>query len=73
MLYARRSGANAADDRIVEELELDPRPEDVVVVTSDRDLRGRVTRLGAAVEGASAPAPPSGLVTRRMPCSTVIR
>ena len=54
MLYARRSGANAADDRIVEELELDPRPQDVVVITSDRDLRDRVTRLGAAVEGASA-------------------
>ena len=54
VLYAHRSGANAADDRIVEELELDPRPQDVVVVTSDRDLRDRVTRLGAAVEGASA-------------------
>ena len=54
VLYAQRSGANAADDRIVEELELDPRPEEVVVVTSDRDLRDRVTRLGAAVEGASA-------------------
>ncbi len=54
VLYAQRTGANAADDRIVAELELDPRPRDVVVVTSDRELRDRVTRLGARVEGASA-------------------
>ena len=54
MLYARRPGANAADDRIVAELELDPRPQEALVVTSDRALRDRVTRLGARVEGASA-------------------
>ncbi|MDE2639042.1 MAG: NYN domain-containing protein [Chloroflexota bacterium] len=54
VLYARRPGANAADDRIVAELELDPRPQEALVVTSDRALRDRVTRLGARVEGASA-------------------
>ena len=54
LLYAQRAGANAADDRIVAELELDPRPREALVVTSDRGLRDRVTRLGARVEGASA-------------------
>jgi predicted RNA-binding protein with PIN domain len=50
LLYASRSGPNAADDRIVEFVTDDP--EDVVVVTSDRDLRRRVQELGAEVRGA---------------------
>ena len=54
VLYARRAGPNAADDRIVEEVERDPDPAQTLVVTSDRDLRDRLTRLGAHVEGAGA-------------------
>lgn len=46
--YARRSGADAADDRIVELVADDPAVE---VVTSDRALRERVTALGAEVSG----------------------
>jgi predicted RNA-binding protein with PIN domain len=51
VLYARRRGANAADDRIVELVRANP---DVTVVTADRDLRARVTRLGASVSGPRA-------------------
>lgn len=54
VLYARRGGRNAADDRIVEEVEADTNPAETVVVTSDRELRDRVERLGARVEGAGA-------------------
>ncbi len=42
VLYARRRGPNAADDRIVEELSADADPGSVTVVTSDRDLARRV-------------------------------
>lgn len=49
--YARRSGADAADDRIVELLAEDPSAE---VVTSDRALRDRVRALGATVSGPGA-------------------
>jgi nicotinic acid mononucleotide adenylyltransferase/predicted RNA-binding protein with PIN domain len=50
--YARRAGRDAADDRIVEEVERDRHPETLVVVTSDRGLAERVRELGARVEGA---------------------
>lgn len=52
VLYARRSGRDAADDRIVEVVAADGSPASLVVVTSDRELRRRVERLGAHVEGA---------------------
>ena len=51
---ARRKGANAADDRIVEMLEALPEGTDAVVYTSDRGLRERAAALGARVEGAGA-------------------
>lgn len=51
VLYARRSGADAADDRIVERARTDP--EGVRVVTSDRRLRQRVEALGSPTTGAS--------------------
>lgn len=54
VLYARRGGANAADDRIVEEIEaLGREASDATVVTSDRDLVRRVTALGASTVGAT--------------------
>lgn len=49
--YATRRGANAADDRIVALVADDPDPATITVVTSDRDLIGRVARLGAATLG----------------------
>lgn len=52
--HARRKGANAADDRIVELLEALPEGTDAVVYTSDRRLRERAAALGARVEGAGA-------------------
>ena len=52
--YARRAGRDAADDRIVEEVERDRDPASLTVVTSDRALAERVRALGARVEGASA-------------------
>ena len=51
--HAPRAGANAADHEIVRLLEADPEPKSVRVVTSDRELAGRVRALGAAVEPAS--------------------
>ena len=51
VLYANRSGPNAADDRIVELVA--ERPAGVAVVSSDLALRGRVAERGAEVEGAS--------------------
>ncbi len=51
VLYARRRGPNAADDRIVEEVSTDDDPGSLTVVTSDRDLARRVRDLGAAVVG----------------------
>jgi len=50
--YATRGGRNAADDRIVAEVERDRDPASLVVVTSDRALAARVRALGAGVEGA---------------------
>lgn len=52
VLYARRSGRDAADDRIVERVR-EAGPGAVRVVTSDRGLRERVEALGAEVDGAS--------------------
>lgn len=49
--YARRPGPDAADDRIVELVDSDPDPADLLVVTSDRDLRERVAVRGAQVLG----------------------
>ena len=54
VIYARRRGPNAADDRIVEmAAELASR-QDALVYTSDRRLRERVLALGVRVEGAGA-------------------
>jgi predicted RNA-binding protein with PIN domain len=51
VLYARRAGRDAGDDRLVELVRgLDDRSR-VRVVTSDRGLAARVRQLGAAVEG----------------------
>ena len=47
-------GRDAADDRIVEEVERDRDPASLVVVTSDRGLADRVRALGATVEGAGS-------------------
>lgn len=49
--YAARSGANAADDRIVQVVAEDPDSAALEVITADRTLRARVARLGAAVSG----------------------
>jgi len=50
--YARRAGRDAADDRIVEEVERDRDPASLTVVTSDRALAARVRAAGAQVVGA---------------------
>lgn len=52
--YARRSGPDAADDRIIELLAASDEPGAWTVVTSDRTLRQRAEALGAAVTGAGA-------------------
>ena len=52
--YAARGGRNAADDRIVEEVERDRDPASLTVVTSDRELARRVGALGASVESAGS-------------------
>jgi predicted RNA-binding protein with PIN domain len=54
VLYARRGGPDAADDRLVEFLRDLDDPGDVTVVTSDRGLRARVHELGAPVVGAAS-------------------
>jgi predicted RNA-binding protein with PIN domain len=51
VVYARRGGADAADDRIVELLDAEPDPHEVAVVTADRGLRERVRRRGIEVLG----------------------
>ncbi len=48
--YARRPGRDAADDRIIEELEVSDDPSQFTVVTSDRELARRARALGADVE-----------------------
>jgi predicted RNA-binding protein with PIN domain len=55
--YATRGGPNAADDRIVAEVERDRDPRSLTIVTSDRDLQSRVRAHGASVES------PSGVST----------
>ena len=50
--WTRRSGRNAADDRIVELVSA--AGPGCYVYTSDRELRERLLPLGAEVEGASA-------------------
>ena len=50
--YARRTGRDAADDRIVELLA--HAPPEAVVVTADRDLRSRVAERGHAAVGPRA-------------------
>jgi len=52
--YATRSGRDAADDRIVQEVAGDHDPASLTVITSDRRLAERVRTLGARVEGAGA-------------------
>jgi nicotinic acid mononucleotide adenylyltransferase/predicted RNA-binding protein with PIN domain len=47
--YATRRGANAADDRIADEVARDRDPASLTVVTSDRALAGRVRAAGARV------------------------
>jgi predicted RNA-binding protein with PIN domain len=47
-------GPNAADDVIVATVELAADPESICVVSSDSALVGRVTALGARVQGASS-------------------
>jgi predicted RNA-binding protein with PIN domain len=53
VLYARRPGRDAGDDRIVELVRAGAGAARVVV-TSDRALRERVEALGCPTEGASA-------------------
>jgi predicted RNA-binding protein with PIN domain len=50
--YTRRRGRDGADDRIVEQVAADSDPTSLTVVTSDRELKRRVSELGAKVEGA---------------------
>ena len=47
-------GRGSGDDRVVEVVAALPRPDLARVVTSDRALAARVTRLGATVEGAAS-------------------
>lgn len=47
--YAPRAVANSADDEIVRLVQADAQPHEIRVVTSDKGLTDRVTRLGAAV------------------------
>ena len=52
VLYARRGGRDAADDRIVELLGAHEQPGSVVVATSDRGLAERVRAVGGQVMSA---------------------
>jgi predicted RNA-binding protein with PIN domain len=52
VLYARRGGRDAADDRIVELLDAHEQPGSVVVATSDRGLAERVRAAGGQVMSA---------------------
>lgn len=54
VLYARRSGRNAADDRIAEYVSGLSDPAGAIVVTSDRGLALRVREAGAETMGARA-------------------
>jgi len=53
VLYARRGGRNAADERIAELVADDADPASLTVVTSDAALRREVEALGGRVVGAS--------------------
>jgi predicted RNA-binding protein with PIN domain len=53
VVYARRSGANAADERIIDLVSEDPDPGSILVYTSDRALRRELGRLGTTVDGAT--------------------
>jgi predicted RNA-binding protein with PIN domain len=50
--HAPRAKRDAADDEIMRRVKLEPRPELVRVVTSDRWLADRAGAAGAAVHGA---------------------
>ena len=54
VLFASRSGRNAADDDIAARVTDDPDPAGLTVVTSDAELERRVRERGAKVEGAGA-------------------
>ncbi len=54
VLYARRGGRDAGDDRLIELLRTLEDPAAVSVVTSDRGLRARARELGATVTGAGS-------------------
>jgi predicted RNA-binding protein with PIN domain len=49
--FAGGRGPNAADRDIAARVEADPDPGSITVVTSDRELAGRVRRAGAQVLG----------------------
>lgn len=53
-VYYAGPGRDAGDDRLVAYVEALPDPDAAHVVTSDRALVARVTRLGASVEGAAS-------------------
>jgi uncharacterized protein YaiI (UPF0178 family) len=52
--HAPKAGANAADDEIARRVAADPRPGEIVVVTSDRVLADQVRAAGAAVAPAES-------------------
>ena len=54
VVFASRSGANAADDDIAALVAGSPKPAALRVVTSDATLRSRVEAAGGQVEGAGA-------------------
>lgn len=58
LFYAARRGPNAADDRIVDYVAAHPHPGSLEVISSDRDLRDRVSAHGARLGS------PSGLLNR---------
>jgi predicted RNA-binding protein with PIN domain len=47
--YAPKAAANSADDEIVRLVQADARPQEIRVVTSDKELTNRVAGLGASV------------------------
>ena len=52
--YAPKAAANSADDEIVRLVQADPRPHEIRVVTSDKELTNRVASLGASVYPAAS-------------------
>jgi predicted RNA-binding protein with PIN domain len=53
VLYARRAGANAADDRMIEFIDGEADRSSLHAVTSDRALAGRLRARGVVVHGTS--------------------